>query len=154
VRARAGADDLPALVDGIEQVLDRMVPHPWMTVMAAVVLGEACIDDGDVTAAAQWSARSREALRRYPDAGVLVRRAERLQQAVEAALHTDPLTAAERRVLEQLPTHLTEEMIAQQLFVSLNTVKTHLRSLYRKLEVRSRAAAVERARSLGLLPPP
>jgi LuxR family maltose regulon positive regulatory protein len=153
VRARAGADDLPALVESIGRMLDRMVPHPWMTVMTCVVLGEACLDVGDITAAAHWSARTTEALRRYPDAGMLARRAERLRQAIEAALHTDPLTPAERRVLEQLPTHLTEEMIAQQLFVSLNTVKSHLRSLYRKLGVRSRADAVERARSLGLLPP-
>jgi LuxR family maltose regulon positive regulatory protein len=153
VRARAAADDLPALVESIGRLLDRMVPHPWMTVMASVILGEACIDGGDVAAAAHWSARTKEALRRYPDAGMLFHRGERLRQAIEAALHTDPLTPAERRVLEQLPTHRTEEMIAQQLFVSLNTVKTHLRSLYRKLGVRSRADAVERARSLGLLPP-
>jgi ATP/maltotriose-dependent transcriptional regulator MalT len=42
--------------------------------------------------------------------------------------------------------------MAEQLFVSRNTVKSHVKSLYRKLEVSSRADAVERAREVGLLP--
>jgi LuxR family maltose regulon positive regulatory protein len=41
--------------------------------------------------------------------------------------------------------------MAEQLFVSRNTVKSHLKSLYRKLEVSSRADAVDRAREVGLL---
>ena len=41
---------------------------------------------------------------------------------------------------------------AEQLFVSRNTVKSHVKNLYRKLEVSSRADAVERAREVGLLP--
>ena len=52
-------------------------------------------------------------------------------------------------MLELLPTHLTEAQMAEQLFVSRNTVKTHLKSVYRKLEVSSRADAVERAREAG-----
>ena len=55
-------------------------------------------------------------------------------------------------MLELLPTHLTDAQMAEQLFVSRNTVKSHVKSLYRKLEVSSRADAVERARELGLLP--
>jgi len=68
-------------------------------------------------------------------------------------LHAETVTPAERRILELLPTHLTEAQIAEHLFVSTNTVKTHLRGLYRKLEANSRAQAVERARELGLLKP-
>jgi len=90
---------------------------------------------------------------RYPDAGVLRRRAERLRGAVERARVAEPLTPAERRVLELLPTYLTEQQMAAQLFVTRNTVKSHLKSVYRKLEVPSRAAAVQRARDAGLLPP-
>ena len=55
-------------------------------------------------------------------------------------------------MLELLPTHLTEAQMAEQLFVSRNTVKTHLKGVYRKLEVSSRAEAVDRARDAGLLP--
>lgn len=65
----------------------------------------------------------------------------------------DELTDTERRVLQLLPKHLTESQMAEQLFVSRNTVKTHLKSVYRKLEVSSRADAVQRARDTGLLSP-
>lgn len=80
-------------------------------------------------------------------------RVQRLQQAVHLARDLEPLTPAELRVLELLPTHLTDNLIARQLSVSVNTVRTHLQALYRKLEVRSRADAVERARRTGLIPP-
>jgi LuxR family maltose regulon positive regulatory protein len=61
------------------------------------------------------------------------------------------LTAAERRVLEQLPTHRSLVEIGEHLYVSRNTVKTHTMSIYRKLAVSGRSEAVERARQLGML---
>jgi LuxR family maltose regulon positive regulatory protein len=61
------------------------------------------------------------------------------------------LTDRERTVLGYLATRLSNREIASELYVSLNTLKTHLRSLYRKLGVESRAAAVERATDLELL---
>ena len=61
-----------------------------------------------------------------------------------------PLTAAEQHVLAFLPTS-TYLQIAEALCVSRNTVKTHLRSIYRKLGVASRSAALERAVDLNLL---
>jgi LuxR family maltose regulon positive regulatory protein len=70
-------------------------------------------------------------------------------QAQAARLAT-PLTTAELRVLELLPTSSYTEMAAT-LFISHNTVKTHLRSIYQKLGVSSRAEAIERAAGLGLL---
>jgi LuxR family maltose regulon positive regulatory protein len=63
----------------------------------------------------------------------------------------DPLTAAEIRVLEKLPERLTYTEIASELYLSLNTVKTHLRRAYMKLGVTSRSSAVRRATSLGIL---
>jgi LuxR family transcriptional regulator, maltose regulon positive regulatory protein len=65
----------------------------------------------------------------------------------------EPLSESELRVLRYLPTNLTAPEIAGEMYVSLNTVKTHLRSLYAKLGVHTRAAAVTAARDLGLLAP-
>jgi LuxR family transcriptional regulator, maltose regulon positive regulatory protein len=62
----------------------------------------------------------------------------------------EPLTAAEQRILELLPTSTYLE-IAATLYISRNTVKTHLRSIYQKLGVGSRSDAVERAIDLRLL---
>jgi LuxR family maltose regulon positive regulatory protein len=61
------------------------------------------------------------------------------------------LTERELIVLKYLPTMLKAGEIAADLFVSVNTVKAHLRSMYRKLGVSNRREAVERARALGLL---
>jgi LuxR family maltose regulon positive regulatory protein len=68
----------------------------------------------------------------------------------QASRLATPLTTAELRVLELLPTSTYVQMAAT-LFVSHNTVKTHLRSIYQKLGVSSRAEAIERAGELGLL---
>jgi LuxR family transcriptional regulator, maltose regulon positive regulatory protein len=65
----------------------------------------------------------------------------------------EPLSKTETRVLRYLPTHLTALEIANELSVSTSTVKTHMRNLYAKLGVHSRAEAVQSARALGLLAP-
>ena len=64
----------------------------------------------------------------------------------------EPLSRSETRVLRYLTTDLTVLEIARQLFVSVNTVRTHLRRLYAKLGTHSRRDTVKRARALGLLP--
>ena len=61
------------------------------------------------------------------------------------------LTESEQAVLSFLPSHMTNEEISGALFLSVNTVKTHLRSAYRKLGVGSRREAIARGRRLGLL---
>jgi LuxR family maltose regulon positive regulatory protein len=66
----------------------------------------------------------------------------------------EPLTVSETRVLRYLPTHLGAPEIAAELFLSANTVKTHLRHLYRKLGAHNRREAVQRARTIGLLTAP
>jgi LuxR family maltose regulon positive regulatory protein len=65
-------------------------------------------------------------------------------------LLADPLTAAELRILKLLPTSTYLQM-ADSLYISRNTVKTHLRSIYQKLGVTSRPQALERAVQLRLL---
>jgi LuxR family maltose regulon positive regulatory protein len=66
---------------------------------------------------------------------------------------SEPLSDSELRVLRYLPTNLQAPEIASELYVSVNTIRTHMRHLYSKLGVHRRAAAVERARELGLLAP-
>jgi LuxR family maltose regulon positive regulatory protein len=61
------------------------------------------------------------------------------------------LSPSELRVLRYLPTNLTRPDIARELYVSINTVNTHIRNIYSKLGARSRSSAVERARELRLL---
>ena len=65
----------------------------------------------------------------------------------------EPLRDSEIRVLRYLPTNLTAPEIASELYVSRNTVKTHMRNLYTKLGTHRQAEAVERVRALGLLAP-
>jgi LuxR family maltose regulon positive regulatory protein len=62
-----------------------------------------------------------------------------------------PLTPAELRLLPYLQTHLTADRIAERLFLSSHTVKTEIKSIYRKLGVSSRNDAVQRATAVGLL---
>lgn len=62
-----------------------------------------------------------------------------------------PLSEREQEALERLAQFMTTEEIATDLHLSVNTVKTHLKSLYRKLGVTRRGEAVRRARDLGLL---
>jgi LuxR family maltose regulon positive regulatory protein len=65
----------------------------------------------------------------------------------------EPLSQSEIRVLRYLPTKLSAPEIADQLYLSVNTVKTHMRHLYDKLGAHRRHEAVEQARALGLLAP-
>jgi LuxR family maltose regulon positive regulatory protein len=61
------------------------------------------------------------------------------------------LSRSELRVLRYLPTNLTRPDIARELYVSVNTVNTHIRNIYSKLDARDRSSAVGRARELRLL---
>ena len=65
----------------------------------------------------------------------------------------EPLSESEIRVLRYLPTNLSGPKIAGELYVSHNTVRTHITHLYAKLGTHTRAEAVARARALGLLAP-
>jgi LuxR family maltose regulon positive regulatory protein len=83
--------------------------------------------------------------------------AEVIRGSSPAADHTssaaeiEPLSPSELRVLRYLPTNLSRPEIADQLSVSVNTVNTHIRNIYAKLQAQDRSAAVRRARKLRLL---
>ena len=97
-------------------------------------------------------------LRGCSDAGIVARKLTAAQRstAVEVGVRSqentvvEELTAKEHEVLGLLATRLSRREIGQRLYVSLNTVKTHQRAVYRKLGVENRTAAVTRARELGL----
>jgi LuxR family maltose regulon positive regulatory protein len=80
-----------------------------------------------------------------PSAGVAV------ASRHEGCAAGEELTPKELEVLRLLGTRLSRREIGARLYVSLNTVKTHQRAIYRKLRVEYRSAAVSRARELSLL---
>ena len=90
------------------------------------------------------------------DSGIM---AERLIEAERGLAATparsvprgEPLSDRELAVLHLLATELTQREIGRELYLSLNTVKTHVRNIFRKLEASSRDYAVSRARERGLL---
>jgi LuxR family transcriptional regulator, maltose regulon positive regulatory protein len=94
-------------------------------------------------------------LRRQPDLGTLPARVEEVRASLKTMRADAPgastLTEAELRLLPYLATHLTFPELGERLYVSRHTVKSHAMAVYRKLNVTSRNAAVERARELGLL---
>jgi two-component system, NarL family, response regulator LiaR len=69
----------------------------------------------------------------------------------EAELEQMGISKRELEVLELMAGGLSNQEIADKLFVSLNTVKTHAANLFQKLDVRRRTQAVQRARALGLI---
>ncbi len=126
---------------------------------AQLVLVEAQLARGRLAAAVAGLDLIRESLATFADAGRLPARASRLEEALRlAAANGEPLdelpSRAELAVLALLATDLTQREIGKELFLSLNTVKTHTRSLYRKLGTSSREDAIRRAATLGLLDDP
>jgi ATP/maltotriose-dependent transcriptional regulator MalT len=100
---------------------------------------------------------ARELVQQLTDPGVLpalVVQAQRplitmRRHRIEAAT---PVTERELAVLRLLPTQLSSREIAQELSVSVNTVRSQIQAIYRKLQASTRAEAVAHARELGLLP--
>jgi LuxR family maltose regulon positive regulatory protein len=82
---------------------------------------------------------------------MLVRAERRVRRSGGSNDHADDLTDRELSVLQLLSGELSQREIAGTLFVSLNTVKSHVKSIYRKLRVDSRDEAVSRARELDVI---
>jgi LuxR family maltose regulon positive regulatory protein len=136
-------------VDAFIKDMQRNPPQDLL--MSYVMLGEVALEQGELAAARGWCDRALKVLAEWPDAGMFGRRAKALKDALERRVMAEPITPAEQRVLDLLPTHLTVASLADRLLLSQGTVKAHLRAIYRKLEATSREEAVERARELGLL---
>jgi LuxR family maltose regulon positive regulatory protein len=102
------------------------------------------------------AARERLAPAREPGrvADLLSRLEQRIrvrQPALVGAASAEPLSDSELAVLRLLSAALSNRQIGEELFISVNTVKTHLKSIYAKLGSSSREQAVGRARELGLI---
>ena len=131
---------------------------PWFAVCGRLVQARAAVSLGEGALARQLLTEA--TARMSPDLRASL--AQDLQDDVEHSLSlmkvdgmmVPALTAAELRVLQFLPSHLQLPQIGEHLFVSSNTVKTHVMSIHRKLGVTSRDQAVARARELGLLEAP
>jgi LuxR family transcriptional regulator, maltose regulon positive regulatory protein len=113
---------------------------------------------GDRRAAKDMLREARQAVEACVDPGVLpelVARVERRLRLVPSRATRTPydedLSDRELAVLRLLATDLTQREIGEALYVSFNTVKTHVKSIFRKLDVATRADAVSRARELRLL---
>ena len=97
-----------------------------------------------------------ELLRRRPGLGNLAGEAQALRARLAeergpSAVGASALTGAELRLLPMLSTHLSFPQIAEEMFLSRNTIKSQANSLYRKLGASTRSQAVTRSRELGLL---
>ena len=97
-----------------------------------------------------------EVLKLRPGLGILVGEAEALRARLaqvrgSAVPGASALTAAELRLLPLMSTHRSAPEIAAELYLSPHTIKSQLRSIYRKLDASTRNQAVTRARELGLL---
>jgi LuxR family transcriptional regulator, maltose regulon positive regulatory protein len=62
----------------------------------------------------------------------------------------EPLSEREMEVMRLILAGLTNQEIAEELFISLNTVKSHIKNIYKRLDVSKRAKAIARWRELGL----
>jgi LuxR family maltose regulon positive regulatory protein len=159
-RALVAADDLSGGSRELEKALALRrrsdLVAPWLTLQLLLALAPIRAILGDREGAGLLMQEARTIVDAYPDAGVLGTELEELERSIAASRTRRPptgksLTDRELSILRLLPTSLTQREIGDELFLSINTVKTHVKSIFGKLEVESRAEAVERARTLRLL---
>jgi LuxR family maltose regulon positive regulatory protein len=129
---------------------------PWYGAQCRIALAWAALRVGDTARTRRLLADAARGLRALPEETAAHAWLEACREHVEIVAATraadaEQLTTAELRVLQFLPTHLSFPEIADELYVSRNTVKTHVRAVYRKLTATSRSEAVNNARDAGLL---
>ena len=143
---------LPLIEHGV--ALARTFGQPIQVAHALLVQAPVLRALGEHKAARAAIADARSVLDRCPDPGILAETLSTLERP--AQIHRVPsedreLTPRELGVLRLLRSDLSERDIGRELYVSHYTVHSHVRSIYRKLAVGSRADALERSRELGLL---
>jgi LuxR family maltose regulon positive regulatory protein len=111
-------------------------------------MARASIAIGELAEAGVVMKQARDILRQRPDLGLLATEVEAMQGLPGGGTS---LSAAELRIVPLLASHLTLQEIADRLFLSRHTVKTHSIAVYRKLGVSSRREAIGRLQEMGLL---
>ncbi len=140
IAARRGdADRARRAIARVDEHLDLATTMTWFRGELSVRCAETCWALGDRPTATRFAETASAALKLVPDAAVLT---NRLANSTAAASGLARLTPAERQVLGQLATHLTLKKIAEELYVTRSTIKSHVSSIYSKLGVRNRAEAV------------
>ena len=128
---------------------------PWAQLQAAILIANVAWMWGENDTKTAWLDLADGILQVLPDALVAKDQVAELRSRPPVATRSDlegsTLSAAERRVLHYLPTHLSLAEIADKLYLSRHTVKSHVVAIYRKLNVVSRSEAVEVARTVKLL---
>ncbi len=81
----------------------------------------------------------------------ILRRSRETKPRLPANELIDPLTDRELEILSYLPSRATNSEMAERCYVSVNTIKTHMAHIYRKLDVTNRNGAIRRAQEIGLL---
>ncbi len=127
---------------------------PWLAVQTRIELGRGFVTLRDRPAVEELLVEIDDVLSQTPGLAMLAASAEELQREAHTVSdrkgNLGGLTPAELRLLPLLATHFSFREIAEQLFVSRNTIKTQAISVYRKLGVSSRSDAIAEARRLGL----
>jgi LuxR family transcriptional regulator, maltose regulon positive regulatory protein len=131
---------------------------PWPTVVGLLALAPVRAARGDRDGARALLVEGRSILERYPDAGMFTELLERRERELSTRSklregeHTQELSLSPREltVLRLLDDDRSNREIGRILYVSPNTVKAHIKSIYRKLGVSSRKEAAEQARARGL----
>jgi LuxR family transcriptional regulator, maltose regulon positive regulatory protein len=123
---------------------------------ALLAQAEARRSRGAAGEAAALTAEARRVVERCGDPGILTEMLARAERALRAPARapraeTDELTERELAVLRLLPGELSQRGIGEALYLSINTVKTYVRGIYRKLGVGTREEAVARGRERGLI---
>jgi LuxR family maltose regulon positive regulatory protein len=122
---------------------------PWLNADLALRCADISLDLGDPAGALELTQVASDALQGYPDAGTLPARLNRLERRIRRGQDYG-LTPAEIRLVAFLSTHLSLREIADRLHLARPTVKTHVASIYDKLGVPGRSAAVEIIEQFGL----
>jgi LuxR family transcriptional regulator, maltose regulon positive regulatory protein len=132
--------------------VDSMAVH---RAFALLLLGSVRYGRGDLPGARALVEQARELIERFTDPGVLptlLGHTDRtLASARRRAKVAAPLTERELAVLRLLASRLSNREIGRELYVSVNTIRSQVQAIYRKLQVTSRAEAVTHARELGLI---